>query len=86
MGNSLEPCALAPAYTAQIPVRYHFPMEQTLYDYTRQDSQGESCTAHAWAKVPAPLSPSQRASLKARAAELMRPWPGHDNHLHLRVQ
>lgn len=23
---------------------------------------------------------------RARAAELMRPWPGHDNHLHLRVQ
>ncbi len=23
---------------------------------------------------------------KARASELMRPWPGHDNHLHLRVQ
>ncbi len=23
---------------------------------------------------------------RARAAALMRPWPGHDNHLHLRVQ
>lgn len=23
---------------------------------------------------------------RGRAAELMRPWPGHDNHLHLRVQ
>jgi quinolinate synthase len=47
-------------------------MEQVLFDYTRQDAEGASCTAHAWAKVPAPLSPSQRATLKARAAELLK--------------
>ncbi|WP_271009874.1 quinolinate synthase NadA [Paucibacter sp. B51] len=47
-------------------------MTQVLFDYTRQDAQGDSCTAHAWAKVPAPLNPSQRQALKARAAELLR--------------
>jgi len=46
-------------------------MTQVLFDYTRQDAQGDSCTAHAWAKVPAPLNPSQRQTLKARAAELL---------------
>jgi len=47
-------------------------MEQQLFDYTRQDGAGQSCTAHAWAKVPAPLSPSQRSELKARAAALLK--------------
>jgi quinolinate synthase len=46
--------------------------QQTLYDYTRQDASGASCTAHAWAKVPKPLSPPERSALKARAAELLR--------------
>jgi len=46
-------------------------MSQVLFDYTRQDATGASCTSHAWAKVPAPLSPSQRTALKARAAELL---------------
>src|SRR5574343_1615890 len=47
-------------------------MEQQLFDYTRQDSQGESCTAHAWAKVPAPLTPEERAQLKARIRQLLK--------------
>lgn len=47
-------------------------MSQVLFDYTRQDSQGESCTAHAWAKVPAPLKPAERETLKRRAAELLK--------------
>ena len=28
-------------------------MSQVLFDYTKQDASGASCTAHAWAKVPA---------------------------------
>jgi len=47
-------------------------MDQVLYDYTRQDAEGQSCTAHAWAKVPAPLNKPQREALKQRAAELLR--------------
>jgi quinolinate synthase len=47
-------------------------MDQVLFDYTRQDAAGQTCTAHAWAKVPAPLSPSQRNDLKARAAALLK--------------
>ena len=47
-------------------------MEQQLFDYTLQDAAGASCTAHAWAKVPAPLNPAQRAELKARAAALLK--------------
>jgi quinolinate synthase len=47
-------------------------MSQVLFDYTRQDATGASCTAHAWAKVPAPLDASQRDALRARAAELLK--------------
>src|SRR5512139_1922890 len=47
-------------------------MSQVLYDYTRQDASGGSCTAHAWAKVPEPLSPTERADWKARAAALLK--------------
>ncbi|MDC8783771.1 quinolinate synthase NadA [Roseateles koreensis] len=47
-------------------------MDQLLFDYTRQDAQGQSCTAHAWAKVPAPLSTAQRAALKTEAAALLK--------------
>ena len=32
-------------------------MDQVLFDYTRQDASGASCTAHAWAKVPAAAEP-----------------------------
>jgi len=47
-------------------------MSQVLFDYTKQDASGASCTAHAWAKVPPPLSPADRRALKTRAAELLR--------------
>ncbi|TDP74340.1 quinolinate synthase NadA [Roseateles toxinivorans] len=46
-------------------------MTQVLFDYTRQDAQGASCTAHAWAKVPPPLNSAQRKTVKQRAAELL---------------
>ena len=47
-------------------------MTQVLFDYTRQDATGASCTAQAWARVPAPLSPVDRAEHKARAARLLK--------------
>ena len=39
-----------------------------VYDYTRQDASGESCTAHAWAKVP----PALPAAEKARVIERIK--------------
>jgi quinolinate synthase len=47
-------------------------MSQVLFDYTRQDASGESCVAHAWAKVPEALTPAQREERKARAAALLK--------------
>jgi quinolinate synthase len=47
-------------------------MSTVLYDFTRQDASGASCTAHAWAKVPVPLSPAQRNDAKAHAAALLQ--------------
>ena len=47
-------------------------MEQVLYDYTRQDHDGASCTAHAWAKVPEALTPPQRDAAKARIQALLK--------------
>ena len=47
-------------------------MSAVLYDFTRQDASGTACTAHAWAKVPEPLSPAQRAEHMARAAALLK--------------
>jgi quinolinate synthase len=47
-------------------------MEQVLFDYTRQDASGASCTAHAWAKVPQPLNAAARIEWKARAAALLK--------------
>jgi quinolinate synthase len=47
-------------------------MSTVQFDYTQQDAAGQSCTAHAWAKVPAPLTPDQRAALKARARGLLQ--------------
>jgi quinolinate synthase len=46
-------------------------MDQVLFDYTRQDASGASCTAQAWAKVPQALSPAARQQMKARAAALL---------------
>lgn len=50
---------------------HHHAMSQVLFDYTRQDATGASCTAHAWAKVPEPLSPTGRQEWKARAKALL---------------
>ena len=35
--------------------------ESVLFDYRLADAAGSSCTAQAWAKVPAPLAPAERA-------------------------
>ena len=47
-------------------------MNQILFDYTRQDAAGASCTAQAWAKTPEPLSVAGRAEWKARAAAQLK--------------
>jgi len=47
-------------------------MTQAVYDYTRQDATGATCTAHAWAKVPPVLTRPQREQLKAKAAALLK--------------
>ncbi|MFG6464744.1 quinolinate synthase NadA [Roseateles sp. DXS20W] len=47
-------------------------MEQQLFDYTKQDAAGACSTAHAWAKVPAPLTTSERHALAERAAALLK--------------
>jgi len=36
------------------------------YDYDRQDASGATCTAHAWAKVPAPLTPEAKVQTRER--------------------
>lgn len=46
-------------------------MSETLFDYTKQDAAGACSTAHAWAKTPAPLTPSQRDALAERAKALL---------------
>ena len=46
-------------------------MTDVLYDYSRQDASGASCTAQAWAKVPPPITPAQRQRLRERAADLL---------------
>jgi quinolinate synthase len=45
---------------------------QQLYDFTRQDASGGSCTAHAWAKVPDALPPAERAAARERAKALLK--------------
>ena len=47
-------------------------MSQIEYDYPLQDASGTSCTAHAWAKVPEPLTPDSRMEHLARAAALLK--------------
>ena len=47
-------------------------MSSVLYDFTKQDAAGASCTAQAWAKVPAPLTRDERAAHMARAAALLK--------------
>jgi quinolinate synthase len=47
-------------------------MTQVLYDYMRADASGASCVAHAWAKVPVPLTAKRRDELKATIARELR--------------
>jgi quinolinate synthase len=47
-------------------------MTQVLYDYTRVDAGGASCVAHAWAKVPVPLTAQRRDELKAAIARELK--------------
>jgi quinolinate synthase len=47
-------------------------MNQVLYDFTRQDREGASCTAQAWAKVPPPQTRAQRDQALTRAATLLK--------------
>jgi quinolinate synthase len=47
-------------------------MEQVLYDYTRQDASGATCTTRAWAKVPARLSAPERESTLDRIRQLLK--------------
>lgn len=42
------------------------------YDYDLQDATGVTCTAHAWAKVPAPLSADAKTEIKARIKALLK--------------
>ena len=46
-------------------------MSQVQFDYPLQDATGATCTAHAWAKVPEPLSPEGRQQWKAKAKALL---------------
>jgi quinolinate synthase len=45
---------------------------QVLYDFTRQDATGASCTAQAWAQVPPALNATERAATMARATALLK--------------
>ena len=47
-------------------------MTQVLYDYTRADASGASCVAHAWAKVPVPLTRQRRDELKTTIARELK--------------
>jgi quinolinate synthase len=47
-------------------------MDPVSYEFTRQDASGASCTAHAWARVPAALAPAERVAHKTRAARLLK--------------
>ncbi len=47
-------------------------MSQVLFDYPLQDEKGATCTAHAWAKVPEPLTPQGRVEWKAKAKALLK--------------
>jgi len=42
------------------------------YDYDRQDASGATCTAHAWAKVPPPLSADAKAEARERIKALLK--------------
>ncbi|MEP7282677.1 MAG: quinolinate synthase, partial [Rubrivivax sp.] len=43
-----------------------------LYDFTRQDAQGASTTAQAWARVPTGLPPAEKAEARKRIKALLK--------------
>jgi quinolinate synthase len=47
-------------------------MEIKTIEFEKPDADGVSCVASAWAKVPQPLTPAQRAQLKDRARQLLK--------------
>ncbi|WP_457445675.1 quinolinate synthase NadA [Roseateles sp. P5_E4] len=47
-------------------------MDQVLFDFTKQDATGSCSTAHAWAKVPTPLTATERSALTERAKALLQ--------------
>ena len=47
-------------------------IDSVSYDYDLQDASGATCTANAWAKVPAVLPPDEKARVKARIKELLK--------------
>jgi quinolinate synthase len=47
-------------------------MDTQLFDYTKQDAGGTCSTAWAWAKTPAPLTPTERNALADRARALLK--------------
>ena len=47
-------------------------MSKALFDYPLQNEKGATRTAHAWAKVPEPLSPQGRVEWKAKAKALLK--------------
>ncbi len=47
-------------------------MEIKTVEFDKPAADGASCVASAWAKVPEPLTPQQRAQLKERARQLLK--------------
>ncbi len=47
-------------------------MEIKTVEFEKPAGEGTSCVASAWAKVPEPLTPEQRAALKERARQLLK--------------
>ncbi len=47
-------------------------MEIKTVEFDKPDADGASCVSSAWAKVPEPLTPEQRAALKERARKLLK--------------
>ncbi|NDY90598.1 quinolinate synthase NadA [Ideonella livida] len=47
-------------------------MNEQSFEYTLQDATGATCTANAWAKVPAPLTAESREALRQRAKALLQ--------------
>lgn len=47
-------------------------MSAVMFDFTRQTSDGSSCTAHAWAKVPPALAPDQRRRVRSQVVDALK--------------